>query len=356
MTRLRALLVGVEEYTNMPSLNMPSAKRDIARIRGLLDSLASANRPLTRMLLPDPGLDPKIAGQSESQQTDKATIMYQLKEFLFKDAGAGDTLVFYFSGHSLLFTDPADATRVDEVLCPSDGGTSKIELNIHADEVVELAHDALKNGACLEIILETCSASGFVKTNGQTIYGFGCYFGGSGFPGGSGAVWSASLLQEHSHSGPVPSCSYGDVVGLFTEFFCKNFAGKTRLDLLRSVKTELDAYALDCNTHCCANSSNKMLAQTPKVYCLNGSTAYPLTTGCAATPEASVTVPTMVYTLNDLGRLRLFFSPTSTSSAGGLASAAAGGSGGLPISGSSASTLSLKFLKKPAICGPALLP
>ena len=342
MPRLKALLVGVPSNPSYPLLDMPSARRDVQKMYQLLSQLPGVEQGSQCLRLPHPNV-----GEPEHRQTNKATILHYLREFLFNGARPGDQLVFYFSGHGLLCEDPQDPARVDELLCPSDANpnlrakptpqapnprpdaTARATL-IHADEVVDLAHAALKAGACLEIIIEACSAAGFIKAPTHTIYPFGCYFGGSHFPGGSGAVWSASLIGENSHAGPVPACSNAEPVGLFTHYFCENFKDRSRLDLLTQIKLGLSAYAKACNADCCKEAPNSMGTQTPKLYCYGGLEAPPFSATCQTRPDVPVGVPTSAP------------------------------SGTLVVSGSTApalpGSLASGFAKKPVGCGPATLP
>lgn len=281
MPRLKALLVGVTEYrtrafepcgaagaAKLVSRDMPSAEYDVGNMSWLLASPEVKQHFGTSIKYKclTGRLDPPDDVHLDARITNKQTIVSEIKNWLFKDVQAGDQLLFYFSGHSILYQTqlPPGLTVVRECLCPSDTDWKKEATCItEADLFCAEAKVALATGACLEVVLETCSASGFANPGGLQLLPFACPVG-TDPTWKNAAVWSASQLEEHSHSGPWPACSGEKLRGLFTQCYRDAFPGRTRTELLDEIKRRLDAYRTTFNS--CCQGKEEMETQTPKLY------------------------------------------------------------------------------------------
>lgn len=294
--RLKALLVGVTEY-RLPEKahyadpefepKLPGAALDVLAMTDLVERLGKKRYD-----------DVEVLPLFEPEDTRKKSIMLGL-DWLCQGAAAGDQLVFYFSGHSRLSLDPS-GTYLDQMLMPADYDwkpQSKYritdeEMMRNVAPLVGVA-EALKRGACIEIVLETCAASRSLPID-KKARPFGCFFGGPEFPSRSGAVWAASLHDEHSHWGRVPSpcppaatlrtrevevrAPAATIQGLFTYFFCKRFFAHKgvrirntaqpvngRHYILEAVTKDLAAYRKAFN-QCCRKSAPSMEPQIPSLY------------------------------------------------------------------------------------------
>lgn len=266
----RALLVGVNEYSRLRrevvapgqrpqyvNKSMSSAKADVDAIHGLIE--------------PSGRIGPGIRKRTGPGNTTRDRIRDDL-DWLFMDAKKGEKLLFYFSGHSLqvansTVVENSATTHVKEVLCPSDVDWADKSNTVSDYELLSRARFALRKGACVEIILETCSASGIVEKV-LPVYGFGSFFDGNIYPAGSGVAWCAAQRDESSHSGPIPACHPDKpVVGLFTHYFCEGYKAnptRSRQDLLKYVTDKLGEYFRN-GGQCCDNLG----PQTPRLMALS---------------------------------------------------------------------------------------
>lgn len=192
---------------------------------------------------------------------------------MFGAAKNQDRLVLYFSGHAGRagsqgqLNDEPDYK--DEVLCPSD--TDWKHIYITDTEVMARAAQ-LPIGVKLEIILETCSASGMkdsqltrrfgkrgapvvplrARLAGGTDLAPGGVLAEAGVPGFAAlqealqskcVFWGASVEGTCSYSGPANPAGGGTAQGLFTRYFVDGYgAGKSRQALATFIKGQLDDY------------------------------------------------------------------------------------------------------------------
>jgi metacaspase-1 len=108
MTRIRAVLVGVDEYE----------RSDIPALRGCVNDVALV-RLLLKRYFDVPNEDIRVV---VNQRATKANILYRL-EHMIQRAEAGDVLVFYFSGHGSQIRDRNGdelTDSLDELICPYD--------------------------------------------------------------------------------------------------------------------------------------------------------------------------------------------------------------------------------------------
>lgn len=266
-TKLRALLVGVTQYVEPPEPAMvtdefesqlPSAALDVAMMMELVEELQQGFDYTDVSVLPLVGAD----------LTERSDILEGLQWLGEAD---GDTqLLFYFSGHGKLVL---SGTLLKEVLLPSDyDWEAATPVCINDGEMLSRLRPALERGACLEVVIEACSAThklGKVKgvsLDSFKVKQFGCFFGDRRFPA-VGAVWAACLQQQQSHSGHVPDpCGDGPVQGVFTYFFCRHFreSALNRAVLLDQITKDVAHYQSAYNA--CCPKEKPMGLQTPCLY------------------------------------------------------------------------------------------
>lgn len=302
MSKLRALVIGVNEYsyarpcpapmppTEPAELALPSAAIDARNVTALL--MGNANR------LGFSDVSGKtLVGRRETTQE---SILENLAK-ISKNTGSGDQIVLYFSGHSVWarHTGPArgeggaaaareqDGRSLKEqaapraareqdggrgvapvswfemALCPSD--TRWDSVLITGTHVGYAIGTMLKKGACLELILETCSAQGLKASLPRL------RFGERTLSGTRFARWDASRENESSHSGPHPPCRDVDPQGLFTRFFCDEFIDpgsgepRQRGDLVQRIRRNLARYQQVFYECCKVHAFGKNGRQRPDV-------------------------------------------------------------------------------------------
>lgn len=285
-TNGRALLIGVPVYRNkrperrgggilhlgpieMVDKSMPSARADVAAFKKMLISELQFSEDSIMVL-------------QEEDQTTGAYILEQLQNF-FSNVPQDCRLVLYYSGHAARISatgliDGALGWK-DEVLCPSDTDWKSIYVSDH--DVMRLACEIPRVGATLEIVLETCSASGL--NDGQLTRHFGRNDAPAFAPenrafdltpgkvtevlGGVSALsvrpsnpamtnlasylealkgrcvfWGASHEKTCSYSGPHEPDGHGESMGLFTRFFIEGRASRSRIDLEAYIRARVAEY------------------------------------------------------------------------------------------------------------------
>lgn len=299
MGRLKALLIGVNDYSNprptkvripatksgkpykkvMVDPDLPGARVDVANMCELLERVAPslAYEAVEGVVL--------TGAEDTTQQSIRNWLAW-----LGHSAAKGDQLVLYFSGHSAWvqrvalergcchpeesaevspssrrvaarppgFRREDPVTGLDVALCPSD--TTWDDRFVTAGDLLGLMRGAFARKACLEIVLETCSAGGIApRFRGLPRN----YFGQRTLPRGLFARWDAARLDESSHSAPVPACT-GEVQGLFTRFFKDAVlaGGTTRDQVLQRVQGLFKEYWA-ARKRCC--SSPVVYQQTPNL-------------------------------------------------------------------------------------------
>lgn len=275
----RALVIGVAQYIHkrleqpphgrlrLVDKDMPSALRDAERMSTLLTQQGFEVRQLVGV-----------------ENTTRAAIWNALR-VLFSRLGSGDVVVIYYSGHCArinargLVSDEVDGK--DEVLATSD--TDWETVYIKDDDLNQLACAALDRGARLEIILETCSATGLqdqaLKQRQQSLarpFGNLARFGAAVpllLPAESCVIWSATNELSASYAGPddpkntSPAATLG---GLFTKFFIEHFRGHSnRKDLIDKITQALAAYRKDHLAACPDGPGSHCMdpVQVPRLDC-----------------------------------------------------------------------------------------
>lgn len=296
-TKLKALLVGVTEYQSTPR-DLPLSKGDRPDRKAdwlfpeigtppvfppttlvnsdFADDMRSAALDVEEMLRLV-GTLVKPEGEYETAEvlvlTERAETteerIRQGLEWLASEADDNHQLLFYFSGHGRLFERASGV--LDEALLPSDHDWNSGKGRILEEDMLARVGPALQKGANLEVVLEACSAAAFVDFRHETVREFGCFLGAAG----AGTVWSASLVQQSSHSGPVPTACprrrgvESPVQGLFTYFFCFfcwAFPGWSRQDVLTLVHDALQGYRRAFNDGRCCGAERRMGDQVPSLY------------------------------------------------------------------------------------------
>lgn len=160
---VRALLVGVGDYAYLD-----------ADLRGPINDVGLMARTLMHrgvsgdaiVVLSDAGAD--VPGDSLKGLPDRAAILEQF-DLLLAESNAGDTLIFYFSGHGAQAPDQDgdEGGGLDEIFLPRDakgwnGAIGEVENAIRDDDFGALAQKAAAKGVKLVAILDAChSGTGF---------------------------------------------------------------------------------------------------------------------------------------------------------------------------------------------------
>jgi hypothetical protein len=142
MTRIRALLVGIDEYE---SPNVPS-------LRGCVNDVA-----LVRTLLKDyfgiPNEDIRVVVNGRAT---KVAIMYRLEDMIARGR-PGDVLVFYYSGHGSQVRDRNGdelSDALDEVICPYDMDWDRRTYIL--DDELDALFASLPEDVLLEAFFDCC--------------------------------------------------------------------------------------------------------------------------------------------------------------------------------------------------------
>jgi hypothetical protein len=142
MTRIRAVLVGIDEYERDDVPSLRGCVNDVALVRSLLKEYFQ---------VPNEDLRVVVNGRAT-----KANILKRIEATIAR-AEAGDVIVFYFSGHGSQIRDRNGdelTDGLDEIICPYDmdwdRGTYIVD-----DELDEL-FGSLPPGVLLEAFFDCC--------------------------------------------------------------------------------------------------------------------------------------------------------------------------------------------------------
>jgi WD40 repeat protein/uncharacterized caspase-like protein len=215
-----AVIVGVSDYDDpaIPGLGY-SADDARAVYEILTDPQRGGYRPSNVRLLVSGASDP-------GNRPTRRNIMGRVEVFL-SQAGPGDAVLFYFSGHGIEHQEQG-------YLLPSDAESGPL-LPQFAVSLDFLNHSLAVNGASQKIVLLDACYSGVGKGIGE---GMGAAFAQSLFASADGRVTLASCgPAEQSYEWPDRSAS------VFTHYLCDGLSGKADYDSDRSVSlTELHRY------------------------------------------------------------------------------------------------------------------
>jgi hypothetical protein len=167
-----ALLVGVSDY-HVLDADLRGPRNDVRLMAETL--LARGADPARIAVLTSPGAD-LPAGIAPAADPTRAAILAALAG-LAAQAGPGDTVLFYFSGHGSQAPDTSgdEAGGYDEILLPSDaagwkGQVGAVENALVDDELQVAMQAVLDTGAELVAILDAChSATGLRAAGGQGV-------------------------------------------------------------------------------------------------------------------------------------------------------------------------------------------
>ncbi len=136
----KALLVGVNKYC-LPGCDLKGCVNDVTNMRDVLLKYFGFKAEQVRLVV--------------DERATREAILERL-EWLVKDAGPADRVLFHFSGHGSQVRDrDGDELRdhMDEVICPHD---MNWEGNYISDDDLKEIFVKLPQGAVLEVILDCC--------------------------------------------------------------------------------------------------------------------------------------------------------------------------------------------------------
>jgi hypothetical protein len=142
MARIRAVLVGVDEYEGADVPALHGCVNDVALVRWLLKACFGVPNEDIRVVV--------------NRRATKANILHRLNAMIAASE-PGDLAVFYFSGHGSQIRDRDGdelADQLDELICPYDmdwdAGTYIL------DDDLDAIFDALPEGVLLEAFFDCC--------------------------------------------------------------------------------------------------------------------------------------------------------------------------------------------------------
>src|SRR5262249_411148 len=156
----RALLIGIGKYDSprFPFLEYP--QNDVARFAELLES-PTYGFQLT-----------KLTDDGPSKPTRK-NILEAMQRYLVDEPNAGDTVLFYYSGHGSWVKNSLsdESDQRDETIVPSDAVrpvTSKAEFrDIRDKEIAEIFNRALDKKIKLTAIFDSCHSGSIARGDEQ---------------------------------------------------------------------------------------------------------------------------------------------------------------------------------------------
>lgn len=142
MARVKAVLVGVDEYERPEIPPLRGCVNDVALVRSLLKrNFGLANEDIRVVL---------------NQRATQANILYRLQTMV-ENAEPGDCLVFYFSGHGSQIRDRDGdelTDLLDELICPYDMDWDRRTYIV--DDDLDVIFAGLPEGTVLEAFFDCC--------------------------------------------------------------------------------------------------------------------------------------------------------------------------------------------------------
>jgi metacaspase-1 len=142
LNRIRAVLVGVDEYEHPDIPSLRGCVNDVWLVRWVLKTRLSVSNEDIRVLV--------------NRRATKSNIVERVAAAL-RLSQPGDVVVFYFSGHGSQIRDREGdelTDRLDELICPFDMDWDKRSYLVD-DDIDELAH-VLPPGVVLEAFFDCC--------------------------------------------------------------------------------------------------------------------------------------------------------------------------------------------------------
>jgi hypothetical protein len=142
MARVKALLVGVDQYENPRIPPLQGCVNDVALVRSVLKRVCALDNHDIRVVV--------------NQRATQANILHRLRTMV-DGAEPGDLLVLYFSGHGSQIRDRDGDELIDlldEVICPYDMDWDRRTYII--DDDLDVIFSDLPEGVLVEAFLDCC--------------------------------------------------------------------------------------------------------------------------------------------------------------------------------------------------------
>lgn len=167
----RAIVIGVSDYTVLDA-DLKGPSHDAQLIAETLVARGVNPAEIAVLASAPPALPAGVTNAKPS----RAAIMAAMQEVAAK-AEAGDTVVFYFSGHGSQAPDASgdEGGGYDEILLPADaagwkGAIGAVENAIVDDELQDWAQGLMDRGVRLVGLVDAChSATGFRAIGGEGV-------------------------------------------------------------------------------------------------------------------------------------------------------------------------------------------
>lgn len=171
MSEVRAVVVGVSDYRVL-DVDLQGPAHDARLMTEVLIARGVSPAAITVLSTDPSGLPEGVA----SGPADRAAVLAALAAAA-RASQAGDTVVFYFSGHGAQAPDLSgdEGGGYDEILLPADaagwkGATQAVENAILDDELQAWAQGALDRGVRVVGLIDAChSATGFRAVGGEGV-------------------------------------------------------------------------------------------------------------------------------------------------------------------------------------------
>ena len=142
MARVKAVLVGIDQYVHSEIPDLRGCLNDVALVRSLLKNYFGLPNEDMRIVL--------------NQRATRENILYRLRTMV-DGAEPGDCLIFYFSGHGSQIRDRDGdelTDLLDELICPYDMDWDARTYII--DDDLDVIFGELPEGAVLEAFFDCC--------------------------------------------------------------------------------------------------------------------------------------------------------------------------------------------------------
>ena len=157
VTKIRAVLVGIDEYERSDIPSLTGCVNDVALVRMLLKNYFAVPNDRIRVVV--------------NQRATKANIVHRLEDMIARSQ-PGEVLVFYYSGHGSQVRDRDGdelTDSLDEIICPYDMDWDGVYLS---DDALDRIFETLPAGVLLEAFFDCCfwgAGQRGVGPEGQTL-------------------------------------------------------------------------------------------------------------------------------------------------------------------------------------------